>query len=737
MGIRADFCDTSSPAQAWKIVPFNGGFQLQNKAGDGNAEYNMCLDTKSRFWTDANLWQAWTYSAPCVDENHADKDYQTIQIKERGSDRKLVFFSEPGIAFSYGSSIGRTTREQVFMAFNIFTVTVPPTATPTPTGTPTNTPTPTATPTITPTPSVTNTPTPTPIINYTPLSATANNDLIGVDLQIKVVGTNSCVDTEWHELQEKTGVSRAPCDSTDDTQIWKIVSYDGAWQIQSKAGNGGTAYSTCIDTHGWEDEEDDYVLQGAWVWSYGCYDASHQNKEHQKFEIEKRDSDNKWVFWANTWVGLQDYDDYGFFGLIRNGYMSFEITPVSQLPTQDGSTPTPTPTATSTPTPTPTPTSTPTPTPTPTPHPVYTNPYYWKANSSLTSVDLQIKVKGTNRCLGIATARSGQALSNAECDGSDLQTWQIKKDAITQGSGFNIALKHGEDTTTGEHTWCLETRNDLHSWNLTNAEMDIRACQPDTNLSPKQTFELIRSKDDQSDWYISSEYTVFLEEEASGFDLKRMPGTLFTITEATDSTSTPTPTPTSTPVATATPTPTPTPQATATPTPTPTPITTSPAVAISSDLINVDVEIRVDGVKGCFDVKYGNPYNGQNVWRYGCNGTNAQTWQISEFNGGYQLKVKAAPNNGNEYTVCLDSRGDHDNDDLTGSRVDVWSCVDENSGAADNQTFWIEEATDGDGTYHIFSHEDVGIRDQGDAQNFTHDGSNYTEFEITAVTGGL
>ena len=505
----------------------------------------MCLDTKSRFWTDANLWQAWTYSAPCVDENHADKDYQTIQIKERGSDRKLVFFSEPGIGFSYGSSIGRTTRELVFMAFNIFTVTVPPTATPTPTGTPTNTPTSTATPTITPTPTVTNTPTPTPVINYTPLSATANNDLIGVDLQIKVVGTSSCVDTEWHDTQKKTGISRAPCDSSKDSQAWKIVSYDGAWQIQSKAGNGGTAYSTCIDTHGWEDD-DDYALQGAWVWSYGCYDASHQNKEHQKFEIEKRDSDNKWVFWANPGVGLEDYGEYFFFGLIRTGYATFEITPVSQLST-----------------------STSTPTPTPTPQPM------------------------------------------------------------------------------------------------------------------------------------------------------------------------PTATPTPTPSATATPTPTPTPEATATPTPTPTPTTTSPAVAISSDLLNVDAQIKVDGVKGCFDVKYGNPYNGQNVWRYGCNGTDAQTWQISEFNGGYQIKVKSAPQNGNEYTVCLDSRGDHDNDDLTGSRVDVWACIDENSGAADNQTFWIEEATDGDGTYHIFSHEDVGIRDQGDAQNFTHDGSNYTEFEITAVTGGL
>ena len=215
-------------------------------------------------------------------------------------------------------------------------------------------------------------------------------------------------------------------------------------------------------------------------------------------------------------------------------------------------------------------------------------------------------------------------------------------------------------------------------------------------------------------------------------------------------TATPTSTPTNTPLPTSTPTPTstPLPNSTATPTPSPTPTPTptpTPLPAadpISTDLLNVDVEIKVDGENGCMDVKHGNPFNGQNVWRYSCNGTDAQTWQITPFNGGYQLKVKAArkisalaPQSDTEYTACLDSRGDHDNDDLTGSRVDVWACVDEKSGAADNQTFWIEEASDD--TYHIFSHEDVGIRDQGDTQNFTHDGSNYTEFEITAVTGGL
>ena len=434
--------------------------------------------------------------------------------------------------------------------------------------------------------------------------------------------------------------------------------------------------------------------------------ATDTDKEDQKFTIDQRSTDNRYVLWAASGIGIEDWGNTVQVGLSKTNFRAFDIRTISSLGLV---------------TPIVTPTATATATPTPTPHPAYTNPTYWDENSALNGVDLQIQVDGTDRCLGVASAEAGQAITNTECDGSDLQTWQITKDTITVGSGFVITLKAGGGSD-GTTAMCLETRKDVDSWNLENSEFDLRACQT-TSKSPSQSFDLIQSTDDTSDWYITSEDTVMVEEISSGFYLLKWSGTLFTITTATSSNITPTATATAT--ATATPT--------ATPSPTP--------VALSSDLIGVDVTIKVAGSNDCMDLKFGDPRNGQNIWRYACNGTDAQTFRINAFNGGYQIMVKqraaqaGALNSTPHFTKCLDSRGDHTKSDLTGSRLDVWSCVSSTHGARDNQTFFIEGAQGN--TWHIYTADGVGVKDQGSAQNFTQDASTYTRFEITVVVGGV
>ena len=709
-------CDQTHDSQAWKIESFNGGWQIKGKwdVGTGGA-YSDCIGVSAADATTVesnwqNLNQGISY---CLDENHEYKIQQTVQIEQRSSDGKWVIWTHPGRGMldhglnQYTAFTELTGTNQMAFEINPLSTLSPQT---------------------------------------TPLSSTSS--LVNVDVQIKLVGTESCIDTHYNG--NLTGASRAPCDATDDTQSWKIVSYDDAWQIQSKDGNGGTAYSTCVDTRGRETITSDWRLSQAYVVSQGCYDASHQNKEHQKFAIEQRSIDSKWVIWVDDGVSFKDHGENNIFGLKKvnelgdTSVLTYEITPVSQLPV---ATPTPTPTPTATSTPTATPIATSTPTATPTPDPRYTS---LSSTSDLVNVDVQMKVAGTDTCMDTHydAQEKKTGASRAPCDATDdTQIWKI----VSYDGAWQIQSKDGDGGTA--YSTCIDTDgSETHTanWQLNASYVLTKGCYDASHQNSEHQKFAIEQRISDSRWIIWARTGVGFFDYAVDeiFALTNTNSYIMTfeitpVSQLSTSTSTPTPTPTTTPTptpqsmptATPTPTPTPTATATATATPTPTPTSTQTQTPISSDLLDVDVQIKVDGVKGCFDVKYGNPYNGQNVWRYGCNGTDAQTWQITPFNGGYQLKVKAAPNNGNEYTVCLDSRGDHDDPNLTGARVDVWSCVKPDSGAKENQTFWIYEADDD--TYHIFSHEDVAIQDQGDAQNFTHHNTTYTEFQITAVTGGL
>ena len=85
-------CNPESASQAWKIVSFNGGWQLQNKYAGSGAAYSQCLD-KGLDTADSNLWALWHQRLdPCMDSTDDDRGQQTLYIEQRPSDSKWVIW---------------------------------------------------------------------------------------------------------------------------------------------------------------------------------------------------------------------------------------------------------------------------------------------------------------------------------------------------------------------------------------------------------------------------------------------------------------------------------------------------------------------------------------------------------------------------------------------------------------------------------------------------------------------
>ena len=105
----------------------------------------------------------------------------------------------------------------------------------------------------------------------------------------------------------------------------------------------------------------------------------------------------------------------------------------------------------------------------------------------------------------------------------------------------------------------------------------------------------------------------------------------------------------------------------------------------------VTLQHDMDGTTGCLDVQWGRAANGQNVQTWECNGTAAQEWTLEQRTAGprkgsYRL-VSGAGDGGH----CLDNRGDfHD-----GGRMGIWSCVADDHGAVDNQSFDLSSSAGG------------------------------------------
>ena len=161
--------------------------------------------------------------------------------------------------------------------------------------------------------------------------------------------------------------------------------------------------------------------------------------------------------------------------------------------------------------------------------------------------------------------------------------------------------------------------------------------------------------------------------------------------------------------------------ATATPDPTPT--------------LDQYMQLKIDGTTSCLAVDHGTSRYAeirQRIWRQYCADPSWSwdTWTISEYNGGYQLKLKKSNNDGDDF--CLDARANHNGSTLTSSRPGIWECLASNHGSRASQTFKFSYVSDG--KWKIYSSNDVWLKDAGQHQTFRHDSSSATTFEIASAT---
>ena len=113
----------------------------------------------------------------------------------------------------------------------------------------------------------------------------------------------------------------------------------------------------------------------------------------------------------------------------------------------------------------------------------------------------------------------------------------------------------------------------------------------------------------------------------------------------------------------------------------------------STDFHNQVVELQhvTADSTACLDVSYGNAANGQDVWTWECNDTDAQKWTFEKRTAGdykdsYRLVSKLS-----DGSYCLDNRGEFS----TSDRMGIWECVDDTHGTAANQSVTVEASGDG------------------------------------------
>ncbi|MFI9366838.1 RICIN domain-containing protein [Kitasatospora sp. NPDC053057] len=101
----------------------------------------------------------------------------------------------------------------------------------------------------------------------------------------------------------------------------------------------------------------------------------------------------------------------------------------------------------------------------------------------------------------------------------------------------------------------------------------------------------------------------------------------------------------------------------------------------------------LNGATSCYDVPNANAYSGAQVQNWGCNGTDAQQWQL-EYVDSYHFKVHSGLN----YNLCLNN---WEGGDTRGNHVKLYSC-----GSNDSVWNWVS-----------FSNGDVGLQPKISSDN--------------------
>ena len=100
----------------------------------------------------------------------------------------------------------------------------------------------------------------------------------------------------------------------------------------------------------------------------------------------------------------------------------------------------------------------------------------------------------------------------------------------------------------------------------------------------------------------------------------------------------------------------------------------------------------------CLDVSYARAADGQDVWTWDCNNTDAQKWKFEKrTSGAYKDSYRLVSQVGDGATYCLDNRGAF----TTSDQMGIWSCVGDTDGAAANQSVTV--AASGSGYTLTFS----------------------------------
>ena len=140
-----------------------------------------------------------------------------------------------------------------------------------------------------------------------------------------------------------------------------------------------------------------------------------------------------------------------------------------------------------------------------------------------------------------------------------------------------------------------------------------------------------------------------------------------------------------------------------TPEPTPEPAPEPTPEPVDFDGQTLELRHLTADSTGCLDVQWGRASNGQDVWTWECNGTDAQKWRFEkraagDYAGSYRLVSTIGSG-----THCLDNRGDFADSD----RMGVWECLDDTHHAAANQSVTI--AASGDGYTVTFAKGDASV----------------------------
>ena len=129
-------------------------------------------------------------------------------------------------------------------------------------------------------------------------------------------------------------------------------------------------------------------------------------------------------------------------------------------------------------------------------------------------------------------------------------------------------------------------------------------------------------------------------------------------------------------------------------TPTPEPATPEP----TDEPQGVDFDGQTLAVKhvttqstACLDVSYGVAADGQDVWTWDCNDTDAQKWKFEKRTSGDYKDSYRLVSQAGDGTYCLDNRGDFS----TSDRMGIWSCVGDSHWAAANQSVTVAASGEG------------------------------------------